>query len=594
MRNEIDIKYTWRLEDIYPTINEWNVDFNKVKLLENNIIKYKNMLSNSSKTLAECLNAYSYLLALTDQIYMYAKMKKDEDNNNTFYRSLTDKAIRLYTEVASKVSFVASEILNIPKELLSTYISTNKELYKYKQFILEIIRCKNYSLSTEEEKLLSLLIDFSNTPKDIFSTFNNTGIKFDTIECENGDQIEISSGRYIKLLKSSNRKIREKVFHLFYKPYSIQKNTFATILISSIKKDNFFSNARKFNSSLEASLYRDNININVYNNLIETVNNNLHIFHRYVNLRKNLLAVDKLHMYDLYLPLVKYSHENIHYENAISLIKKALTPLGTEYISTINECFKSRWIDVLENQYKTSGAYSWCSYNTHPYILLNYQGTLNDVFTLAHEIGHSLHSLYTNKEQPYVNSKYKVFIGEIASTVNELLLINYMINSSTNKEEKKYILYFYLEKFRGLVFRQVMFSEFEKIIHTRIENNNTLTSETLCNIYHELNEKYFGKDIEIDNDIDLEWSMVPHFYNSFYVYKYATSFFAAISISEQILNNRDNSILKKYLEFLSSGNSINPTELLKHIGIDILSTDYIKDGLNLFNKILNDFENMVK
>ncbi len=422
---------------------------------------------------------------------------------------------------------------------------------------------------------------------------NNADIRFPSIKDENGEEVELTKGRYIRFLESNDRRVRKDAYEKLYEVYKGFENTFASSLSNNIRQERFFARIRKYNSSLEASLSQDNVSIDVYNNLIKTVHENLPLFYRYISLRKKILKLDKLHMYDIYVPLVKEPMSNIPYEEACTIVEKALEPLGEEYIGYIKDAFNSGWIDVYENKGKTSGAYSWGNYVSHPYVLLNYQGTIGDVFTLAHEMGHALHTLYTNKTQPYIYSEYKIFVAEVASILNEFLLMDYLISNSKNNDEKAYYINHYLDEFRGTLFRQTMFAEFEKIVHGKASEGEALTAETLNDIYKGLNEQYYGTDVVSDDNIAVEWARIPHFYTSFYVYKYSTSFAAAASLSRRILD-KEPGAAEKFIDFLSSGGSDYPIELLKRAGVDLTTPKPIEDAMKTYKILINDLEELIK
>ena len=561
-RDEIDSKYKWKLEDIYGSDEMWEADFEKVKKLAEEARAFKGTLGESSDRLLACMKFCDQLQSLNDRVFVYARMRRDENNANPVYQAYTDRAMALSTEVYAATSFIVPEIISIPEERLRSFIEGNSELKVYEQYFNEILRQKRHILSEKEEQLLALSAEMGHAPSDIFTMLNDADIKFPFIRDENGEEVELTKGRYIKFLESRDRRVRKEAFHALYSSYGKQKNTLAAALTASIKKDKFYSTVRKYDSRLEAALDSDNINVEVYDNLIETVGENLHLLHRYLKLRKKALKLDELHMYDIYVPIVEEPQRNIPYEEALGLVENGLKPMGEEYLGYLRKAFKSGWIDVYENEGKTSGAYSWGTYTTHPYVLLNYQGTIKDVFTIAHEMGHALHSLYTNMTQPYIYSEYKIFVAEVASTVNEALLINYLLGNTKSRNERAYLLNHYLEEFRGTLFRQVMFAEFEKITHMKIKNGEALTAADLCSIYGDLNSKYFGGEVVIDEDIKMEWSRIPHFYSSFYVYKYATGFSAATSLSKQILDEGKPAV-DRYISFLKSGSSDYPLELLR-------------------------------
>ncbi|MDF2523675.1 MAG: pepF [Clostridiales bacterium] len=591
-REEIDIKYKWKLEDMYANNQVWEDDLKKIKALAGELEKYKGQLGKGADQLLGCLKLTDNLMSSIDMLFAYARMRRDEDNSNHVYQALTDRATAIATEISAAISFMVPEMTSIPEKTLREFIDSNSELQIYRHFIDEALRQKAHILSEREEELLALSSDISQAAQDAFTMFNNADIKFPFIKDEDGEEIEVTKGRYVKFLESKDRTVRENAFHAIYESYSKMKNTLASTLTSNIKTNKFYATVRKYSSSLEASLDSDNIKIEVYDNLIETVHKNLPLMDRYLKLRKKALNLDELHMYDLYVPIIEQPKRHILYEDALNTVEAGLEPLGEEYLGYLKNSFKNGWIDVFENEGKTSGAYSWGAYKSHPYVLLNYQGTINDVFTLAHEMGHALHSFYTNKTQPYINSQYKIFVAEVASTVNENLLMKYLLNKSTDKKEKAYLLNHFLEEFRGTVFRQTMFAEFEKITHNKIEQGEALTTQDLCKIYRDLNLTYFGSEVVVDEDIDMEWSRIPHFYNSFYVYKYATGFSSASAISQAILKE-GKSAVERYVNFLSSGGSDYPLELLKKAGVDLSTPKPVQDALNVFEQTLDELETLI-
>jgi oligoendopeptidase F len=591
-RDEIDQKYKWKIEDIYAKDADWEEDFKEVKALKERFAAYRGRLGESGENLLECLKLCDDLMRKNDKVFVYTKMKRDENNSNSKYQSMTDRAMALSTEVYAAVSFIVPEILAMDEDHLKKFIESSRELKVYKHFFDEALRQKEHILSEREEKILALSAEIAHAPADIFTMFNNADIKFPVIKDEDGEEIELTKGRYIKFLESHDRRVREDAFHALYSSYFKHRNTLAASLTSNVKKNRFYASVRKYNSSLEASLDSDNVPVSVYDNLIDTVGKNLYLLHRYYELRKEVLKLDSLHLYDVYVPLVEMPKRDIPYEEAVKKVEMGLKPLGDEYMGYLKDAFKSGWIDVYENKGKTSGAYSWGAYDTHPYVLLNYQGTINDVFTIAHEMGHAMHTFYTNRTQPYIYSEYRIFVAEVASTVNESLLMNHLLKDTKDKKEKVYLLNHYLEEFRGTVFRQTMFAEFEKIIHSKVESGEALTSDELCKIYRDLNIKYFGSGVVIDKDIDMEWSRIPHFYSSFYVYKYATGFSAAVSLSQQILGEGKPAV-DRYINFLKSGSSDYPLELLKKAGVDLSSPQPIEDALYVFGGILNQLEELI-
>ncbi|SHH40656.1 oligopeptidase F. Metallo peptidase. MEROPS family M03B [Caloranaerobacter azorensis DSM 13643] len=591
-RNQIEEKFKWNLESMYENDEKWEEDFQIVKKLIEQIKQYKNRVGESGKTLLEVLELESKILRIVENVYTYAKMRKDEDTRNDKYQALTDRATSLMVEVEESTSFIVPEILLIDESILNDYFENVEGLKLYRHYIERIVRRKKHYLSPEEEAIIAQAGELANSPETIFGMLNNADMKFPTITDEKGNEITITHGNFIKLMESKDRRVRKDAFKGLYDTYNKYRNTFAVTLSSNIKKDIFYSKVRKYNSSLEAALDVNNIPVEVYDNLIKAVHDNLSSMYRYVKLRKKVLGLDELHMYDLYTPLVKDIDMEIPYEEGKKIVLEGLRPLGDEYIEIVEEGFNSRWIDVYENRGKRSGAYSWGTYDSYPFILLNYQNNLDSVFTLAHELGHSLHSYYSRENQPYIYGDYSIFVAEVASTVNEAILMEYMISKAKNKDEKLYLLNHYLEQFRGTVYRQTMFAEFEKLIHEEIENGRSLTADSLCRMYKELNRKYYGPDIVIDDEIAMEWARIPHFYYNFYVYQYATGFSAAIALSQKILKEGRESV-DRYINFLKSGNSDYPINVLKKAGVDMTTPQPVDNALKLFNKLLDEMESLL-
>jgi oligoendopeptidase F len=520
-------------------------------------------------------------------------MRRDENNANSRYQALFDRAEGLSVQVGSITSFIVPEILSIPEPDLEAFMQKNQSLAVYKHFIEEIVRQREHVLSPEEERLLAMTADLSMASGNIFTMLNNADIKFPIIKNESGNEVELTKGRYGGFMESSDRRVRQDAFKGLYDSYGKLINTLGASLSSSIKKDVFYARARKYNSAREASLNQDYVPVEVYDRLIESVHEHLDYMYRYMAIRKKLLNLDELHFYDIYTPLVAEYKMEIPYAKAQETLLNALQPLGAEYVSHLKEGFSSGWIDVFENEGKTSGAYSWGSYETNPYVLLNYDNKLDDMFTLAHEMGHSLHSWYSNHTQPYVYSQYSIFVAEVASTVNESLLIDYLLKNSQDKQEKIYLINHYLEQFRGTVYRQTMFAEYERIIHEHAEKGEALTPEFLKQSYRDLNRLYYGPEIVMDEEIELEWARIPHFYSAFYVYKYATGFSTATALKEQIISEGQPAV-DRYLNFLKSGSSDYSINLLKNAGVDLLTPEPVSDALQYFGKLLDQLEELVK
>ena len=591
-RSEISPENTWKLEHIYQSNDLWEEDFKKLKELSDKIKKFKNTIGKSSDSLLNCLNTNTEMERLFEKVYVYAHMRSHEDTTDSYYQGLADRADSLSVQLSSVSSFITPEILAIPDDDLKRFIAENNNLKIYERYIDEITRKKPHILSDAEEKLLAMAGEVSRSPENIFSMINNADISFPVIKDQNGNYVEVTKGRFIGFMESNERRVRKDAFEALYSTYNKQKNTFAATLSANVKANIFKAKARKFNSAREASLFEDNVSIQVYDNLIETIHKNMHLMRRYVSLRKRMLELNELHMYDLYTPIVQDVNMKIPFHQAVETVKKSLCVLGDKYIENLSTGFSSGWIDVYENLGKRSGAYSWGCYDSHPYVLLNYTDTVDSIFTLAHEMGHAMHSFYSDQNQPYIYAGYKIFVAEVASTFNESILTDYLLKNTSDKKQKLYILNHYMESFRGTVYRQTMFAEFEKIIHEKAELGEALTSELLSSIYHQLNIKYYGFDIIVDDYIDIEWARIPHFYNSFYVYKYATGFSAATALSRKVLNEGEPA-LNKYLEFLKSGGNNYPIELLKNAGVDMTSSAPIEDTLKVFEDTLNQFESLL-
>jgi len=584
-RSSIDSEFKWALNDMFEDVSAWENTLHSLAELVPHIKAFKGKIFSSSSSTLNCLKLRDQLLLLCDKLFAYARMKRDEDNTCSLYQQLTDKAIGAITKVDSELAFIAPEIANVNLATVESFIKDCPELEVYAHFLKEIIRQKEHVLSEKEETIMAMYNEIAESPSEIFTMLNDADIQFPLIKDEQGNLIELTKGNYYTFMQNPNRNVRENAFKALYSTYSKTQNSFAKILSSSIKADSTTSLLRKYNSSLEASLDKDNISLEVYNKLIDTVNKNLPLLHEYLDIRKKVLKLDKLHMYDLSVPLVSSPNKHIPYSDALSTVLDGLAPMGNQYCNYLKQGFSSNWVDVYESKGKTSGAYSWGVYSVHPYVLLNYQGNLNDVLTIAHEMGHALHSFYTNQTQHYVNSHYKIFVAEVASTTNEILVIKHLLNNTKNSQEKAYLLNHFIDEFRSTLFRQTMFAEFEKIVHSEIDNGGVLSLKQFQEIYLSLNSKYFGPNVEIDQQITMEWARIPHFYNSFYVYKYATGFSCATSLANQILTEKKPAI-DRYIKFLSSGNSDYPIELLKRAGVDLSTPKPVQDALDVFKDLI--------
>lgn len=590
-RKEIPAQYKWRLEDIYASDDLWEQDFQLVKELSDEAAAYRGKVGQSARSLLEILQLEYRLQELIEKVYTYARMRRDEDNANPVYQALTDRAESLHTQVQTALSFIEPEILELPSETLEGYRLEEPGLTLYNFALDELLRKKDHILSAAEERLIAGAGEVAQAPANIFKMINNADMTFPSIKDEEGNEAEVTHGRYIQFMESSNRRVRREAFTSLYSSYRKLQNTLAATLSSSVKKDVFYARARKFPSALQASLFADNILPDVYDNLIQTVRRNLGTMHRYAALRKKLLGLDELHMYDLYAPMVKDIKWEVPFPEAVEMVKEGLSPLGAAYGEIMSQGFNEGWTDVYENKGKTSGAYSWGPYGVHPYILLNYQGNLSDVFTIAHEMGHAMHSYYAGAEQPYLYAHYTIFTAEVASTVNESLLMEHLLKKVSERGKKLYLLNHYLEQFRGTVFRQTMFAEFEKIIHEKIEQGQALTLEFLRRVYHQLNVDYYGPEMIVDEDVEFEWARIPHFYSAFYVYKYATGFSAAAAITRRILEE-GGAAVDSYLGFLKKGGSDYPLNLLKSAGVDMAAPEPVQEGMDLFARLLDQMEEL--
>jgi oligoendopeptidase F len=591
-REEIEARFKWNLQDIYADDAAWEEDYERMKSLLEKAARLQGQLGQSAPQLLGGLRQIEVIDRLGEKLLVYARMRRDENNADNRYQALYDRAESLMIQANSTMSFVTPELTEISAATLSQYMEEVADLKLYRHMFDEIMRQKEHVLSKPEEKILALSADLALAAGNIFTMLNNADIKFGLIHDENGQEVELTKGRYGRFMESHDRRVREEAFHTLYSAYGRLENTLAASLSASVKKDVFYARVRNYPSARHASLKQDNVEVEVYDQLIESVHEHMDDMYRYLRLRRQILNLDELHMYDIYVPLVKEYQVKIPYEKAQEQVLEALQPLGEEYLDILKAGLSGGWIDVYENQGKTSGAYSWGCYDSHPYVLLNYDSKLDDVFTLAHEMGHALHSYYSNRHQPYVYSQYTIFLAEVASTVNESLLIDYLLQRCSSREERVYLINHYLEQFRGTVYRQTMFAEYEKIIHDMVEQGQPLTTEALKQSYMDLNRLYYGPDVVIDEDINMEWARIPHFYSAFYVYKYATGFSAATAIKEQI-QNEGPAAVERYLAFLKSGSSAYPVELLKKAGVDLTSRRPVQAALEYFGRLVNELEEAV-
>ncbi|MCM3322008.1 oligoendopeptidase F [Cytobacillus kochii] len=593
-RNEVPVEETWRLEDIFSSDDEWNKEFNEVKELSKEAGKFKGMLHEGAEVLYDVLQYQDHLLSRIVKLFTYARMRYDQDTTNATYQSLDDKIKGLYSVVASELAFIVPEILAIDEDRLAQYIAEKDELKIYEHALEEINLQRPHVLTAEKEALLAQASEVMDASSNTFGMLNNADLTFPSIKNEEGEEVEVTHGRFINFLESDDQRVRRDAFRAMYTTYGQFRNTFASTLSGNVKRNNFNAKVRNYQSARHAALSANNIPESVYDQLISTINDHLHLLHRYVKLRKKVLQLDELHMYDLYTPLVKDVKMAITYDEAKKLMIEGLAPLGEEYRSILEEGLQNRWVDVWENKGKRSGAYSSGAYGTNPYILLNWQDNINNLFTLTHEFGHSVHSYYTRKSQPYAYGDYSIFVAEVASTCNEALLNDHLLKTIDDDKKRLFLLNHFLEGFRGTVFRQTMFAEFEHEIHQMAQNNEALTADALTEKYYELNKKYFGgEDIIIDEEIGLEWSRIPHFYYDYYVYQYATGYSAATALSEQILTEGKPAV-DRFIGFLKAGSSDYPIEVLKKAGVDMTSSEPIKAACKVFEEKLNEMEQLLE
>jgi len=585
-REEINDKYKWDIAAMYATDDEWEADFAWVNETKTSVAALKGTLGDSAESLHNCLEQKDGLFKKAENIYTYAHLKQDENTENPTYQALSARVDSLLTEVAAALSFVEPEILAIDRAKLESYMNNFEHLKLYKHYIEGILRLKEHTLSDEMESVLAKVSEIGQAASKIFTMLNNADLKFGTIKDENGNDKEVTHGSYIGLLESKERSVREAAFKSMYGAYIAHKNTLAESYAASVRNDVFFAKQRGYASCLEGALKGNNIPLSVYHNLIKTVNDHLPSLHKYMDVRKKVLGLDELHMYDIYVPLVPEINTHIEYNKAKETVIKSIAPLGDEYVNELKAGLEAKWVDIYENKGKKSGAYSWGSYLSHPYILLNYDNKTNDMFTLTHELGHSMHSHFSRNNQEYVYGDYTIFVAEVASTVNEALLMEHLLSTEKDDNMKKYLINYYMEQFRGTVFRQTMFAEFELKTHEMAEAGEALTSQALNSMYRELNEKYFGKTVTLDEEINYEWSRIPHFYRPFYVYQYSTGYSAAIALSQKILaGDKDG-----YLKFLKSGSSMYPIDQLKMAGVDMGSSEAVDLALNVFDGLVEKFE----
>ena len=590
-RSEIEDKYKWDLTYIYSSDDSWYDDFNNISKIVPSIRNYQGKIVSSADNLLSYIEFSNDLERKLYKLYYYAHLKHDQDTTETKYQTMKGKIDNLLASYEELGAYANPEMMKIDYEKIKDFYNENPKLKDYEFLLENIYRYKKHILSHEVEEVLSSLTNVLSTSSDTFEALTDSDMKFGNIKDENDEDVELTESNYRVFLQSTNRDVRKQAFETLLNTYGSFKNTIAQTFSGQVEMLTKISKLKNFDNSLEAALFDENIDVAVYNNLIDTVSDNLGILFKYFDLKKKFLKVDEFHLYDQYVELVSSCSKTYTFEEAKENVLGALNVLGEDYIRNINKAFDEHWIDVYNNVGKRSGAYSSGFYDTKPYVLLNYEGTINDVSTLAHELGHSMHTYYSCANNPYHYSAYQIFVAEVASTVNELLLNYYLLNNTDDKDEKRYILNNLMDLFKSTIFRQTMFAEFEKDIHSKKENGEILTYSLLCEEYYKLNKKYFGNNVVIDECIKYEWERIPHFYYDFYVYKYAIGLSCACYIVDNILNKRENAV-SNYIKFLKSGGSNYPANELKIAGIDVTSKEVIESAIKMFNNLIDDFEKL--
>ena len=593
-REEIEEQYKWNLTDIYSSDEEWEIDF---KFVEESIIGYaqfEGRITDSSVTLLACLKFDEEIDMKLERLYLYSMLAKDSDMRNTKYQGMDDRIKQIYSKVLTASSFIKPELLKTDEEKLIGLINSNPDLKIYKQSFDDLLRFRKHTLEREQEELLAMASEVTQVPYNTYSLFTNADLKFPIVKDEHGNELEMSHSRFYSALYSKDRSYRERAFKSYLKPFMENVNSFSSLFNGNLKSNIFYAKARKYNSAREAALFKNNIPISVYDNLVEAVNKNIAPMYRWASLKKKLLKIDELHPYDVYVTLFDQKLEKKYsYEESKQIVNDSLKIMGEDYLNSLNKAFDNRWIDVYETKAKRSGAYSsGTTFGVHPYVLLNWTDLLNDVFTLAHEMGHNMHSYYTGLHQPYTYANYSIFLAEVASTFNENLLLDHLIKISESKEEKLFLLEKYLNNITTTVYRQVMFAEFESLTHSKAENGEALTPDVLCKLYKDVYQKYWGPEMKIDEEESFTWARVPHFYYNFYVYQYATGFAASEALALKVKSEGEPAV-QKYLDFLKAGSSDYPINILDKAGVNMNSQEPILAVTTKMNQIIDEIENLI-
>lgn len=593
LRTEVPAELKWRLEDLYETDDACEKDMERARLLAKKLEGFSGKVGESAASLKGCIDTALELGDIVEACFTYSKMRQDEDTSVAKYQDLQGRASALAVYVRSISAFFEPEVLAIPAGRLAAYFGEEPGLKQYEHLIDDIIRKRAHTLNSSEEKIVALASDVGRGAGNVYTMLNNADIRFPEIEDESGSKVELTKGRYITFMESRNRKVRESAYNAMYDSYGALINTIGANLDSEVKKNIFNSKVRNYGDALSSSLDKNNIPVGVYENNIAAVRSRLDLLQRYMGLRKRLLGVDELRMWDLYVPMIPSVDMKVTYSEAVETVREAVKPLGEEYSGALSKALDSRWVDVVENKGKRSGAYSWGSRKAHPYVLLNWQDNVSNMFTLAHEMGHAMHSWYTWRTQPVAYADYPIFLAEVASTFNEALLNSHLLGKITGRQERMYLLNHYMEEFRGTVFRQTMFSEFEKRMHEAVEQGGALTASSLSDIYLSLNREYFEPAVALDKRISMEWARIPHFYMNFYVFQYSTGFCSAVALAKKVLAGEQGA-RERYIEFLSSGSSDYAINLLKKAGVDMTTKQPILDALDVFEGLLDELESLLK
>ena len=591
-RSEVPEKLTWDLERVYQSIEEWKKDQRK---LENKLDEFKHakdQLEMNADKFLEVIEQYLEIMRIYEKLAVFASMKNDQDTTNSQYQELQGMSDNLGTQVSEEVAWFQPALVHLDDQVVQDYFHQNSKLKPYRHFITELRSQREHLLSDAQEELLAAAGNIFGAPEKTFEMLSDADLKFPVVEGENGKKVELSEGTYSKLLESVDQKVRQGAFKALYQTYGAFKNTFATTLTSQVQVQNYQAKVRHYASAKDAALSENHIPDKVYDVLIDEVHRNLPLLHRYIKLRGEVLNLDKVHMYDLYTPIVKESNLSFTYPEAQAKALEALQVYGDDYLQHVQEAFDNRWIDVVENKGKRTGAYSSGGYDTDPYILLNWQDGLEDLYTLVHEMGHSMHSYYTTHTQPYVYGDYPIFVAEIASTTNENLLTDYLLKTEKDPQVRAFVLNHYLDGFKGTIFRQTQFAEFEQWIHEQDASGKSLTADSISKFYGDLNKQYYGPAIYNDDEIAMEWMRIPHFYYDFYVYQYATGFAAATTLSQRIEDD-DPAHTEAYLNFLKSGSSAYPIETMQKAGVDMTQRAYLEKAFKVFEERLNELEKLI-